>query len=170
MRIHLKKADVLFLEIKAPFLDEEMKVGDYYFELQKNISTEDYLKVYKNIGNPWHWSERLLVSKEKLKTILASPNSIIYFLKHQNEVVGYFELDKSEQEVELVYFGLSENHIGFGLGKFMMNKVKSICQEQHFHRLWLHTCSFDAPQALDFYQRCGFKIYNQSISWEKHLF
>jgi hypothetical protein len=30
-------------------------------------------------------------------------------------------------------------------------------------RLWLHTCHFDSPQALPFYQRMGFKPYARAV-------
>jgi hypothetical protein len=30
-------------------------------------------------------------------------------------------------------------------------------------RLWVHTCTGDSPQALLFYQACGFKPYKRAI-------
>jgi hypothetical protein len=40
-----------------------------------------------------------------------------------------------------------------------MNAALTRAWEQPIARLWVHTCSFDHPNALSFYQRSGFKPY-----------
>jgi N-acetylglutamate synthase-like GNAT family acetyltransferase len=34
-------------------------------------------------------------------------------------------------------------------------------------RVWVHTCSLDAPQALANYQARGFQLYNEEKHWEE---
>ena len=170
MRIHLRKADIIYFELKGPFPLEETEYAGYRFERQEGLSIANYLKMYKKIGAPWYWSGRLLMSDEKLKQTISASDTYIYFLKELKNTVGYFELKITGEEAELVYFGLCQNHIGHGLGKLMMNKVKAVAQEKNLRRLWLHTCSFDSPKAVEFYLKSGFRLYKKTSGWEKHLF
>jgi len=170
MRIHLRKATIFFLEIKASFSFGELEADGFSFEIQNKINPDNYLEVYQKIGELWHWSERLLMTEEKLEELLLAAENLIYFLKYQEEIIGYFELNIKETEAELVYFGLAENHLGRGLGRLMMDKVKAVAHEHKIQRLWLHTCSFDSPKALAFYKKSGFYLYKETTGWERHLF
>ena len=149
---------------------QETEQRGFRFEHQQGISIADYLKIYNKIGVLWHWSGRLLMSDERLKQTISAKDTYICFLKEQKNTVGYFELKLSGKEAELVYFGLCQSHIGQGLGKLMMNRVKTVAREKNLRRLWLHTCSFDSPKAVEFYQKSGFKLYKKTTGWEKHLF
>jgi GNAT superfamily N-acetyltransferase len=74
-------------------------------------------------------------------------------------VIGYFEFDLKGNEIELVYFGLKSIYLGKGYGKSMMNYTLALAQKMDCKSLFLHTCSFDSPAALPFYQQNGFVIF-----------
>jgi GNAT superfamily N-acetyltransferase len=104
------------------------------------------------------------MEKEKLQAILEDSKNEIYYCFYENQFAGYFELDTHKKdEIELVYFGLAPGFIGKGLGRQLMQQVIIAAGRHQTPRLWLHTCAFDAPQALDFYLKGGFKIYRESI-------
>lgn len=169
MKFILKKSDIFYLEKIAPFKIINSNQTEYYFEKQNGITNNDYLKVYKKIGSPWNWSGRLLISSEELSKTINSEHTHIYFLKKKEETIGYFELQFSNNEVELVYFGIDANIIGKGLGRLMMNEIFRIIAQNKASRIWLHTCSFDSPKALGFYQYFGFEIYKTTTGFEKHI-
>ena len=78
--------------------------------------------------------------------------------------VGMLELDfRVAGQCEIVYFGLAAGAIGKGVGRTLMNNAIAIAWSKPIERLWLHTCHFDSPQALDFYKRSGFKAYKFEV-------
>jgi GNAT superfamily N-acetyltransferase len=79
---------------------------------------------------------------------------------------GFVELDRRrEDEVEIAYFGLLPEFIGRGLGRYLLawsiDKAFALAPEGISHRLWVHTCNHDHPEALALYQRAGFDVYRQ---------
>ncbi len=56
--------------------------------------------------------------------------------------------------------------IGSGAGGFMMEQALRLAWRDGVRRVWLHTCTFDSPQALGFYQRFGFVPYQQTVEIE----
>ena len=44
-----------------------------------------------------------------------------------------------------------------------MNRGQEIAWSHPIKRLWLHTCTFDHPAALAFYQRSGFRPFRRQI-------
>ena len=65
--------------------------------------------------------------------------------------------------MEIVYFGLVPDRTGQGAGAWLMDEAIRIARESGHSRLWLHTCNFDHPKALDFYRKQGFRIYAQGF-------
>ena len=162
MNIIYKPAKVWYLEIKNPMTNHESN-PDFKVEKQFPVDAFNYRNIYKEVGGPWDWSNRLVMPKSELQAILSDPKNEIYYCYYKYDFAGYFELDTHTQDFELVYFGLSPNFIGKGLGKEMMQSVLKVAQEQNGPRLWLHTCEFDSPQALNFYLKSGFSIYDEKI-------
>ena len=163
MNIEMKPAKVWYLELLHPVVE---KPDEQIFKalLQQNIAPDNYLKIYREIGGPWNWANRLLMDRKTLETTLNDTANEIYYCYFNKDVAGYFELDCHDSEnIELVYFGLSPRFIGKGLGRLMMQNVIYQASRHNTKRLWLHTCEFDAPQALDFYLKSGFSIYKESV-------
>jgi len=157
--------EVIYNEVQVWFLQKQITeeiVLDNNFKAirQNNINPDEYLKIYFEIGGrDWQWTERILLSKEKLNIKLNESFRRIYYFYKESILSGYFELDFSKEEVEIVYFGLLPSAIGKGAGKAMMNSALNIIKNQSRKTVILHTCSADSPQALDFYKKMGFEVY-----------
>ncbi|MGY4305753.1 GNAT superfamily N-acetyltransferase [Bradyrhizobium sp. USDA 4369] len=88
----------------------------------------------------------------------------IYTLEHGGGDEALLELDfRNKNECELVLFGVTSTLIGTGASRLLMNHALRRAWAQPLSRLWLHTCSFDHPRALAFYQRAGFRPYRRQI-------
>jgi GNAT superfamily N-acetyltransferase len=87
------------------------------------------------------------------------------------------ELDRRVPgETEFVYFGLKPEFIGRGLGSFLLRWAIHHAwttrpdgdpeNAEATHRVWLHTCDYDHPSALEMYLRAGFEVFEQEIGSE----
>lgn len=134
-------------------------------EQWKNPEADDYLELYKVVGSVWGWTGRLLKSQEELTAILNSENNEVWLFKTENEIAGFFELIRTENETEIVYLGLNPDWIGKGLGQKLIRASVSMAG-QNGEKVWLHTCERDHPNALQAYLKAGFKIENEIVSLE----
>ncbi len=126
----------------------------------RDPKVEDYLSVYRSVGEHYHWVDRLIMSTEKLKETIHDPMTEILLLRNDYEIAGFSELNhSSEKETEIVYFGLSQGHLGKGLGLPFLKDVITYAWSKQIKRLWLHTCDLDHPAALPLYQKAGFVVY-----------
>lgn len=66
-------------------------------------------------------------------------------------------------QCELVYFGVTAKLIGSGAARFMMNRALELAWSRDLSRVWVHTCTFDHPSAVAFYQRSGFRPFRRQI-------
>ena len=100
----------------------------------------------------------------ELAAIVQSPLMEIYALAHEGRDEGLLEMDCREPgQCEIVSFGLTEKLVGTGAGRWLMNRGQEIAWSHPIKRLWLHTCTFDHPAALAFYQRSGFLPFRRQI-------
>ncbi|MDQ6611131.1 MAG: GNAT family N-acetyltransferase, partial [Gemmatimonadota bacterium] len=73
--------------------------------------------------------------------------------------VGFAELERhANGAVEIVYLGLTKPAQGFGLGAWLLEHAVNEAWGLGATRVWLHTCTQDAPQALPNYLARGFVI------------
>jgi N-acetylglutamate synthase-like GNAT family acetyltransferase len=136
----------------------------FCFEELVKPNPEEYLSIYKSSGFQWKWYDRILMDKSELIRIIHSPATRIFILKHANHVIGFAELDASEKgSVEIVYLGIKEDFIGKGIGKILVDSVLNEAWNLDPDRVWLHTCEYDHPGALKFYQKCGFEVYKEEM-------
>jgi ribosomal protein S18 acetylase RimI-like enzyme len=130
----------------------------------KAPSVAFYRFLYNSVGEPWVWYERRILDDEALAAIVQDPNVEIYVLHVEGEPAGYAELDRrSEPDIELAYFGLRPEFIGFGLGPFLLDCAIDIAWRYEPERVWLNTNTLDHPKALATYQRAGFTPYDQRV-------
>jgi GNAT superfamily N-acetyltransferase len=121
-------------------------------------SPEDYRRLYRLIGGPWHWRDRLSWSDETLRAHLGSPEIGVWELLVAGESAGYFELRRTApDEIELAYFGLAPLFIGQGLGGLLLTSAVEQAWSLGARRVWLHTCTLDSPHALPNYLARGFR-------------
>lgn len=162
MKISYKPAKVWYLELLNPKAKDLKKEG-FRIEIQKRINIHEYKQRYREVGETWDWANRLVMDENLLQAHLDDAKNEIYYAYYQDEFCGYFELDCHQQDIELVYFGLSPKFIGKGLGKLLMQAVFQKAASHNCPRLWLHTCELDSPQALEFYLKNGFLIFDEKF-------
>ncbi|WP_105424469.1 GNAT family N-acetyltransferase [Neorhizobium tomejilense] len=129
-------------------------------ERWQSPAPDEYRALFRAVGENWMWVSRLVMSDDELASVLGDPQVEIYVLLDGGRRIGLLELDFREQgECELVYFGLVTGAIGKGAGRFMMNWAIERAWAHPIRRFWVHTCHFDHPAAMQFYQRSGFTPY-----------
>ena len=119
-----------------------------------------YRRLYQDVGEQWFWHDRLEWSDEQLERYLASPNVSVWELETESgDSAGYFELQRTDASVEIVYFGLLPRFVGRGLGAFMLTRAVEEAWSMGGKRIWLHTCTLDSERALPNYKARGFSEF-----------
>jgi GNAT superfamily N-acetyltransferase len=123
-----------------------------------------YRSHFKAVGENLLWFSRLLMSDEKLKSVLANPVIDSYVFQRGDEMLGLLELNFEDRaNCELAFFGLVPDAVGSGLGRILMDEAVRRAFAKPTERLWLHTCTLDHPAALPFYLRSGFTPYARMV-------
>lgn len=130
----------------------------------------DYRDLYARIGRDLLWFSRAGLDDDTLAAVLGrSGVEVLLARRADGHSIGLVELatrqpeTASGAETEIVYFGLVAEAIGAGTGRWLMERVLDHAFARPLSRLWLHTCHFDHPAALDFYRRSGFRPYKTAI-------
>ncbi|MGF1475195.1 MAG: GNAT family N-acetyltransferase [Geminicoccaceae bacterium] len=154
-----------FLELsQAPPKTDRPWPGDTNFVSAPVGDLDRYRRLYRAVGRDWLWFERLLLDDAALSSILGDPQRSILYLINDGEDQGLIELDfRHVPAVELTYFGVVPHLTGRGLGRLMMDEACARAFDGGASRLWVHTCTFDHPSALGFYQSQGFRAFKRSI-------
>ncbi|MBX3584378.1 MAG: GNAT family N-acetyltransferase [Rhizobiaceae bacterium] len=128
-------------------------------------ATETYLELYRAIGGPLMWDERLRMSDCELKHFLSSPSTALFILRQSGKPVGLCEFDGfAGREVELKHFGLTPEAQGKRLGPYLLDRAVRAVWLQNPDRIWLHTDTNDHPKAKSTYERSGFRVFHEA--WE----
>lgn len=122
-----------------------------------------YRALFRAIGQDWLWFGRLKLGDAALAGLLDHPRHEAFILVDGAGDCGLVELDFRAEEPELVYFGLLPGRIGQGLGRKLAEFAIHRAKANGAASLMVHTCSFDAPGALAFYQRMGFVPYANAL-------
>ena len=129
---------------------------------QENLSLQDYLALYRSVGTPLGWDQRLQMPGKDLAALLNSGSLSIYVLRDEhNQPIGFCELDHhTPEEIEIKNFGLIPRAQGRGLGSGLLRTALHQAWQSNTQRIWLHTDTWDHPSAVSVYERAGFKIYD----------
>ncbi|MGA9354606.1 MAG: GNAT family N-acetyltransferase [Terriglobales bacterium] len=123
-----------------------------------------YRALYRRAGSQWLWFSRLEMTDEQLAQVLHSSANELFVAEHEGSEIGMAELDRSHApDVEVTFFGLFPEAMGKRLGRSFMAALLERAWDSSAVRVWLHTCNLDAPAALPFYLKCGFRVYKQAI-------
>lgn len=123
-----------------------------------------YRYLYNTVGEPWLWHERRALDDLGLAAIIQDARVDIFVLYADGVPAGYAELDRrQEPDIELSFFGLMPEFIGQGLGRYLLGCAIAAAWTRNPKRFWLHTCNYDHPRAIAFYQRAGFVPYRQEV-------
>lgn len=154
---------VTYLEMTdRPLLDH--KQSPLYLEEWPAADPQEYLSMFRAVGENWLWLSRLLWDEARLRKTLHSADVSLFKVVHDEKPVGFIELDFSQAaQCEISFFGLIPEMNGQGHGRWMMTETLKKAWKPSVRRVWLHTCTLDAPNALGFYQRSGFHAYRREI-------
>jgi GNAT superfamily N-acetyltransferase len=120
--------------------------------------------LYRRVGEEWLWFSRVQMADVELAAIIQSPLVEVYALAQDGRDEGLLELDfRSDGQCELAVFGVTANLIGSGAGRWLINRALERAWSRPVARVWVHTCTFDHPSALAFYQRSGFRPFRRQI-------
>ncbi len=120
-----------------------------------------YRFLYRAVGEPYHWIDRLTWSDERLGSYLARPSVSVLVLYLRGTPAGYIELNHESEEpgAEVAYFGLFPPFHGRGYGRHLLSTGVERAYADGARRVWVHTCTLDGPYALANYRARGFTPY-----------
>lgn len=130
-------------------------------------TVDEWRHLYAAVGAPWQWTDRNKWSDARLAERLSSKHVHIFradaalngLSDDIESGVGFVELEMhSDHSVEIVYFGLAPSAQGFGLGAWLLERAVEEAWGLGATRVWLHTCTRDAPNALPNYIARGFTV------------
>ncbi len=156
---------VTCLEMRAPPpARPERAAPAFTLKRWENPASGAYRALFRRVGEKWMWTSRLTMDDGELRAVLDSDAVEFYVLMDGEREMGLLELDFREPgQCELAFFGLVEEAIGHGAGRFLMDRAIAGAWEKPISRFWVHTCHLDHPAALDFYRRSGFTPYAMMI-------
>jgi GNAT superfamily N-acetyltransferase len=126
-----------------------------------------YAALYRRLGERWVWYSRLMLPQDQLAAIIAHPLVDAFALVVDGADRGLLEIDfRQPDEAELAFFGLTDEVIGGGYGRWMMEQALAVAWSRPIRRFWVHTCNFDHPAEIGFYRRSGFTPYKLAVEVE----
>lgn len=158
------KTTYLQLACKKNLYQNQSPPTAVHFQKLVDVNTDFYLSIYQEVGKPWGWSERLLMEKGNLEKTITDKKVEIWIMYLYSEAIGFSELDRrTNNSIELVYFGLKNTFTGKGLGQLFLNFVVGKAEEYKVDRFWLHTCEYDSKYAINTYKKAGFEVYDHQL-------
>lgn len=157
-------AVVTYLEMTAPGMTAPKPFPDGTTATRETLDLESYRALFRAVGTPWLWSSRLEMSDQELEGILRDDRTETWVIRKAGDAIALVELDfRPDDACELAYFGMIKEVTGQGLGGPMMALAQKRAFTAGIDRFFVHTCNWDDPRALTFYQRAGFKPYKYVV-------
>lgn len=123
-----------------------------------------YRDLHARVGEDWLWWSRLRMDDAELGAIIHADGVEVHALLQDGRDEGLLELDfRKPGACEIVFFGVTTGLIGSGAARGLMTYALRQAWSRPIARVWLHTCTFDSPRALGFYQRSGFRPFRQQV-------
>jgi len=142
-----------------PILTGPQLPADVYMMRVRRCSVAFYRYLYDTVGAPYVWWLRRTLSDGEIGEILAQPGLSIHVLYRDGEPAGFYEIDeRSNNTVNLAYFGLMPHAIGKGLGPAFLRSSIDEAWSRNPSAVTVNTCTADHPRALPNYLAAGFHI------------
>lgn len=140
-------------------------VDGFILERVQNPDLQWYRALFRRVGaEEWLWFSRLQMDDAALTAILCDVDVHVSVLRQNGADMGLLELDfRTPHECELAFFGVANDLVGTGAGRWMMNRAIAAAWDKNISRFHLQTCSLDHPNALAFYIRTGFAPYRRRV-------
>ena len=157
-------AIVTHLEMTARPAPRPDPAGAWSLRRVDNPGLDWFRNLYRRVGEEWLWFSRIRMPDAELAARLHAPQFEVYALVDDGLDEGFLELDFRESgQCEIGMFGVTAKLVGTGAGRWLMNRALGIAWSRPVERVWLHTCTFDHPAALAFYQRSGFRPFRRQV-------
>ena len=151
---------VVYMELREPPVSTAQRVASMSIALER-LGRVEYLSLYRRVGEPVRWDQRLQMSDAELDALLSGDALAIYVLRDEHGyALGFCEFDLSASpEIELKNFGLIPTAQGRGFGGALLIEALQNVWQSGTTRIWLHTDNWDHPAAVRLYERAGFEAY-----------
>lgn len=149
-----------YLELSSPVSLRSTTFDDPHLQLARSAdgAVDVFRALYREVGANHQWHDRDRMSDDELRAYLQSPDVQLWVLRERGDPAGFFELRRHrDASVEITYFGLVPRFIGRGLGKHLLSRAAEAAWAMGATRVWVHTCTLDAPSALPNYLARGFE-------------
>lgn len=157
--VRLLKTTVTSLDLERPetgFQPPALPEGDRLEEAHR-MAPQRYRALYRTVGDPHHWTSRLL-SDDNLKREIHAPSTRVFVLHRQDRAAGWFELEvrDARREVRIVHFAIMPGFRGQGLSHLLLDHAISASFGLGAQRVIIETNTLDHPAALGLYKGHGF--------------
>jgi GNAT superfamily N-acetyltransferase len=116
---------------------------------------------YHIVGRDWHWEDHLDWDVAEWQQLVDEEDGELWTAHEAHNFVGYAQLARRSDSVEIHYFGLTPDFIGRGLGGWILTRAIERCWAMGAERVTLNTCTLDGPAALPNYLARGFSIVRE---------
>ncbi|GGE39694.1 N-acetyltransferase [Halopseudomonas oceani] len=122
--------------------------------------------LYNLVGAEWQWGDLDDWSDEQWREVVESNSLRTWVAYYRGSIAGYYELFKhADNATEIRYFGLVRTCIGKGFGgPLLSHAIQSAWDWNTTERVWVHTCTFDHPNALANYIARGLSVYREETT------
>jgi GNAT superfamily N-acetyltransferase len=120
--------------------------------------------LYTASGGNWYWIDRLLWTYDQWLERLSHPRIETWVMYEAGTPAAYFELDGTAGgDVEIAYLGVLPAFIGRRLGGWLLTEAIRRAWAMGTRRVWVHTCTLDAPHALANYRARGMRVFKEHL-------
>src|SRR5258706_46260 len=153
---------VAYLEQSEPAPQPALYWGTERIALER-LARGEYLALYRSVGAPLRWDQRLKMPAAELDALLAGESLHLYVLRDvSGEALGFCEFDRGAfPQIELKNFGLVPQAQGRGLGPWLLATALQGEWRSNPDRIWLHTDEWDHPAARSVDERAGFRVFDE---------
>lgn len=156
---------IFYLEMTSPDDLRPATTSDPLLRVEQ--ASEPYPELsrffYTAVGGQWYWLDRLDWNHARWQEHIQRPAYELWIGWYRGTPAGYFELERSDDVVEIAYFGLIERFIGRGLGGVLLTAAIQNAWASQPRRVIVNTCTLDGPAALRNYQARGFRQYDTQV-------
>lgn len=153
---------------------EIKKIGLADIEMLQIIAKQTFLEAFSDSNSAENMQLYLNegFTTQKLTAELNNPNSVFYFAKADDEIVGYLKLnfgdaqtdlkDPKALEIERIY--VTKAFYGKKIGQHFYRKALQIANEKNIEYIWLGVWENNL-RAISFYQKNGFIEFATHDFW-----
>lgn len=134
-----------------------------------HISKKTFVNAFEEVNDPDDFKAYIDFAFEKsnLAKQLNNSNSSFYFVFENEQLVGYFKLNKNDaqtdiktsESIELERIYVLEEFQGQQIGKYMLQEVIRLCSDLSKKYIWLGVWQKNTD-AIRFYEKYGFSKFN----------